>query len=391
MKRISAASAILLAAVVTGAYAPPVSAQSGSIDNLIRSLDNVARGADGAVDDVIDGATDAARAGKRVGEGAGDVARQATDVVNPPPLRSVLGEGVPGAIKNAPGAGGNVPAGLLGAADSAPMLTDDIFEGFLRNAGEGADSAPRLATGGADAAGAADAVPGYTKPGAPAQFVDDASAVPGYTRPGAPPRFVDDVQAAAPLYDDFSKIGKIKPAKPPIKKLAIVVTGVDEFIIAPRAAVKTVKRASKVKKVLIGGAVAITTTAILGGTGYVLYETVGPVREGIDTAVARTGEGFDTAYDATNQGLAVAGEKLKAVIEPGAPATFVVQNNAGALVEVYKTTASGEELLYSLSQDQEKVVLSVAIGDKLSIFKGGQMWAAYDMTSDTNGIEVVVE
>ena len=212
---------------------------------------------------------------------------------------------------------------------------------------------------------------------------------------------------AAALGDDVGGVARAappKPKKPPMTKVGgvqkTVVKAVRQLPAAPalKAAVPAVsvkaakaakKGLSKTAKVMIGGAIGVTTVSIVAGTTFVLYETVEPVRDGIDTAVTETGEGFNTFKTKVDEGLGKVGEFL----HPGDPASLTFYNNAGMLVELYKVDAAGNETaLAILSIEGERETVDVRIGDRISVHKGGiPANEFYDVTSELNGGEIYVQ
>lgn len=212
---------------------------------------------------------------------------------------------------------------------------------------------------------------------------------------------------AASLGDDLGGVARAappKPKKPPMTKVGGVqktaVKAIRQLPAAPalKAAVPAVsvpvakaakKGLSKTAKVMIGGAIGVTTTGILAGTTFVLYETVEPIQDGIDTAVTETGEGLNTFKEEVDGGFGKVGQFLN----PGDPASVTFYNNAGMLVELYKVDGGGNETsLAVLSIEGERETVSVRIGDRISVHKGGMPANEfYDVTSELNGGEIYVQ
>ena len=222
---------------------------------------------------------------------------------------------------------------------------------------------------------------------------------------------IDELEAlnreAASLGDDLGGVARAappKPKKPPMTKVGGVqktaVKAVRQLpaapvlkVAVPAVSVKAAKAArkglSKTAKVMIGGAIGVTTVSIVAGTTFVLYETVEPVRDGIDTAVTETEQGLNTFKEKADQGFGTVGEFL----HPGDPASVTFYNNAGMLVELYKVDAAGNETaLAILSIEGERETVDVRIGDRISVHKGGiPANEFYDVTSELNGGEIYVQ
>ena len=211
---------------------------------------------------------------------------------------------------------------------------------------------------------------------------------------------------AAALGDDLGGVARAappKPKKPPMTKVGVTKTTVKAVrqlpaapvlkAAVPAVSVKAAKAAkkglSKTAKVMIGGAIGVTTVSIVAGTTFVLYETVEPVRDGIDTAVTETGEGLNTFKTKVDDGFGKVGE----VLHPGDPASITFYNNAGTLVELYKIDRTGNETaLAILSIEGERETVDVRIGDRISVHKGGvPANEFYDVTSELNGGEIYVQ
>lgn len=218
---------------------------------------------------------------------------------------------------------------------------------------------------------------------------------------------LDDLnRQAASLGDDLGGVARAappKPKKPPMTKVGVPKTAVKAVrqlpaapvlkAAVPAVSVKAAKAAkkgfSKTAKVMIGGAIGVTTVSIVAGTTFVLYETVEPVRDGIDTAVTETGEGLSTLKTKVDEGFGKVGEFL----HPGEPASVTFYNNAGTLVELYKVDSAGNETaLAILSIEGERETVDVRIGDRISVHKGGvPANEFYDVTSELNGGEIYVQ
>jgi len=204
---------------------------------------------------------------------------------------------------------------------------------------------------------------------------------------------------------DVARVAPVKPKKPPLPKVGkgigkTAVKAVRQLPAAPvlraaapavsaKAAKAATRGLSRTTKVVVGGTVGVAAAGIIAGTTYVLYETVEPVREGIDTAVSETGKGLNTVHDVVDDGIAKVGEFL----HPGDPASVTFYNHAGMLVEIYKVERDGSETaLAVLSIEGERETVDVRIGDRLTVYKGGALSdLVYDVTTELNGSEIYVQ